>query len=739
MTRRSRVNRFEQRKRTTARKHREQQELVANPEMENNILSVFDTLHESVLPLTVIQERLKLDKAKNREFGDALNSLIVRGVIKRVKGKRFRRIDRTNPTLSGRISVVADRGFGFVAVGKGDDIFVPPNKLNGARHGDLVEVEFSKTGRYGRRSASVYRIIERSDKPVIGIYRDHFGHGGMVYPDDPRLPGPIKIAVSQAMDASDRDRVEIQIISDRHELRGKITRVFGSQYDPNSRFKSLIAENKFHEVFPDAVLEEVEKLSEELTHAELADRLDLRDRIIFTIDPDDAKDFDDALSLKKIKGGYELGVHIADVSWYVRPGSEVDEEARSRGTSVYTSHGTLPMLPERLSSDLCSLREGVPRRTFSVFLEMDNYGKVKDYTLTRSVILSAKRFTYGQAQAVIDKNQDKLDAGKLPAWRNDRMTTVLVHLAALTRNMRALRLKQGGLELDVPEYEVELDERGSVTGIHKRVVIESNHLVEECMLAANRAVTEFAVRKRGSSPKVFVYRVHDKPDPDAIEEFAMFVQGMGIDWPFGWAMDSLPSAELNKWLLELRDHPLGGIVRRHALRAMAKALYDTENIGHYGLGFANYTHFTSPIRRYPDLVVHRILLDSLNNTAKYGRDQIEFVKRAALSSSERERAAQVMERESLKIRQAEYFRDQVGKEFDGMITSAIPKGVFVEVADTGTEGLINADDLGDVFFDRRITGFVDAYTHNVWSPGLKIRVRVTHADEQTGHIDLVLA
>ncbi len=709
----------------------------ANPAAENAILNVFEDTGEPVLPISLVTQEADWPSKRSRELGDAINSLVSRGLLKRVKGQRLRRIERGGQTARGRLSMVADKSFGFVRQEKGDDLFVGPRGVRGARHGDLVEVELGSRGRFGRTSATVIRVIERSDKPIVGVFRDQHGGTGFVYPDDPKMLGPIKVSASDTQNASDRDRVEVKMISSRNEPRGRIVRQFGRQDDPDARFHALIAENKFRETFPEPVNDEVEGFTEEMTDRELESREDLRDRIVFTIDPVDAKDYDDALSLKKTKKGYELGVHIADVSWYVRPGSKVDEEARLRGTSVYTSHGTLPMLPERLSSDLCSLREGVLRRTFSVFMQMTPDGRVVDHRLTRSVIRSAKRFTYRQAQDIIDKTDKKYGAEELPGWRSDRMNTVIAHLARLTRRMRALRFEHGGLELDVPEHEVELDDAGKVVGIHKREVIEANHLVEECMLAANKAVTEYAVRKRGAGPKVFIYRVHDKPDPDAIEDFAMFVEGAGLDWPFGWEFDQLPSRQLNQWLQSLSDHPLADVVRKHALRAMAKAVYDIENIGHYGLGFKNYTHFTSPIRRYPDLVVHRILLDDLEGTAKYGKDRIDDVRQAAESSSERERAAQTMERDSLKIRQAEFFQDQIGQVFDGMVTNAIPKGVFVEIGETGADGMISAEDLGEgAYFDRRIQGFVDRLRKEAWRPGTRMQVRVVQADEQTGRVDL---
>ena len=674
-----------------------------------------------------------------REIRDAVNELLKLGKLQRVKGKMVQLANEEHdPLVTGRLEL-AEGGFGFVRPtdGAGEDIFVAPSKLRGANHGDQVEVSVS-IGRNGRSSGRVVRVVERDNTPVVGRFVRLPGRGGLVYPDNPRIPGPVEVPEAQIRGAKEGDRVQVDMSSERRTPHGRITRVFGASDDPRVRYKALIATYKFREKFASAALKEAEEAVEEIGEEEFADgRMDLRDRLIITIDPESAHDFDDALSLVRRKGGgYELGVHIADVSWYVPEGGALDKEARMRGTSVYTAHGTLPMLPERLSSDLCSLREGVDRRAISVFIPLTEYGDVSgEARVTRSVIRSRRRYTYAEVQSLIEKTENKYGA-KLPALRSDSLPALVAHLSHLTAAMRDLRFKQGGLALEVPEYEIVVDEDDEVTGIRRREVHDSNHLVEECMLAANRAVTEFAIRQRGTGPKAFVYRVHANPDADKLQDLAAFVQALGLDWTLGSNLETITARQINEWLASIEEHPLAEVIYIHTLRAMAKAAYDTENIGHYGLGFVNYTHFTSPIRRYPDLVVHRILMAMVDGKTKYGKDVLGDLQRTCELASERERAAQEMERHSLRIRQAEYFSRLLGEVFEGMVTRAVPKGVFIDISQTGAQGMILADDLGAFYFDRKLEAFVEIGGREMYRPGKRLQVRILSADPDLGRVEL---
>ncbi len=698
---------------------------------ENAALNVAELIHELDWP-----------KGRHQELRSVVKSLVQKRRLRYIKGKRIVLSEDANTLVRGRISI-GRAGFGFIKPEDGpDEYFVPLPRVHGARHGDLVEARVEGRGRFGSPRARVVRIVERDETPVIGRYIAFHGKGGIVHPDNPRRFKPVRVIEAGRGRARDGDRVQVEVsdwgASSGGQPRGHVVTVFGRESDHKARFKALIALYGFHERFPDDVRAEAQEQLGDIPEEELAQREDLTGSMVITIDPESAHDFDDAISLeKKPEGGYRLGVHIADVSWYVAPGSALDREARLRGTSVYTSHGTLPMLPERLSSDLCSLREGVPRRTVSLFMDMEPAGEVTSWHLARSVIKSTRRFSYEEVQQVIEESRES--QGEVRLWGDDDLRTMIAHLADLTMRMRERRFQQGGIDLDVPEYKLLLDDDGDVTGIEKRRVLESHHLVEECMLAANRSVTEYAIRARGSGPKAFIYRVHAQPDPDRIEEFALFVKSLGIDWPFGSHMQELPSKALNEWLSTLEDRPQAEIIRIHALRAMAKAEYSARNVGHYGLGFSNYTHFTSPIRRYPDLVVHRLIVSHIEGKAQHGPEMQMDLQRISGQASERERAAQDMERSSLKIRQAEFFARRIGQVYDGVITGILPKGIFVEIEGVGTSGFVAADDLGAVYYDRGQKAFVEVSGAGIWRPGGRMRVSVLSADSNTGEIDLAPA
>ncbi|MFH0883254.1 MAG: VacB/RNase II family 3'-5' exoribonuclease [bacterium] len=705
-----------------------------------SVLGWFNAHPRAAISSRDLQKQLQWPQSKQKVIQQAVISLLKNGRLQRIKGKKLALVRDDDRLVQGTLEL-AEKGFGFVRRGRGEeDVYVPASKLLGAHHGDQVEIALTGAGRFGGPQGRVVRVLERNDVPVTGRFVAVPGRGGLVYPDNPRVQGPLEVPENQKRGAKDGDRVQVERMDDSRRPRGRIVCVFGPAEDPKARFAALIAQFKFREQFAHAALDEAEAADGAIPETEIGRiREDLRDLLTVTIDPESAHDFDDAISLTRHRDGTcELGVHIADVSWYVRPGGPLDKEARQRGTSVYTAHGTLPMLPERLSSNLCSLKEEEERRTVSVFMTMTSKGEVLSSRPVRSVIRSSKRFTYAQVQELIEQGRKKWGS-TLPPLRSNSLAALVHHLAALASEMRAKRFREGGLNLEVPEYEVIVDEDDRPVAIERRPLYESNHLVEECMLAANRSVTEYATRERGAGAHAFVYRIHDRPDPDKLQELSATVKGLDVPWPFGKNLDSITSKQINHWLASLTDHPLAEVIRIHTLRAMAKAEYNTENIGHYGLGFVNYTHFTSPIRRYPDLVVHRILLDDLEKTAKYKTTKVETLQRTCELSSERERAAQEMERQSLRIRQAEFFKNLIGEEFEGLIVKAIAKGVFVEIEGTGAQGMILAEDLGQVYFDRSLEAFVEIGGELLYRAGSQLKVRVWDADPEFGRVELELA
>ncbi|MBZ0265478.1 ribonuclease R [bacterium] len=706
--------------------------------LEHALLKIFRESPEKAFHMQELLVPMNWREDRLQELRKIVKSLITKNEVRQTRGKRFLLTKAQGKRVKGKV-ILNPRGFGFLAPEEGgEDYFIAPRDLRGARHGDLVVASIAKRKTTGREKAVIEEIVERADLPIVGRFLRMGTGGGWVYPDDPKMPGPVLVSQRSSMDAGDGDRVLVKLYDtkNRRELKGKISRVFGTENDPNARFKALLAQYQFPENFSEAALSEAQNSSEEITEEELAEREDLRSRLIFTIDPESAHDFDDAISLKKLRGkNFELGVHIADVSWYVRPKSALEAEAYERGTTVYTSHGIHPMLPEHLSSNLCSLQQGKDRRTVSVFMKIDEHSNIVDVRISRSLINSSNRMTYDEVQAMIEKGQEKW-GNNLPQWRSDRLTVVMQYLYQLTMKMRSDRFKQGGMNLEVPEYAVVLDEENRPAKIVKRTTLESNHLVEECMLAANRAVTDYATRKEIKGPKSFIFRVHDIPNPDKLKEYGIFIESLGLKFPFG-DTQNLKSRQFNDWLNSFKDHPLGEIIQSHALRTLAKAEYSTENVGHYGLGFHNYTHFTSPIRRYPDLVVHRILMDHVRGNTQYSAEKLQQLGKIATQSSQQEIAAQGMERQSMKIRQAEFFEQHIGEEFDGLIVGIIPGGLFVEVEGTGAQGFVEADELGAGYYDRDKNAYISVRGKKSWSPGKIIRVRVVAADTALGQIDMV--
>lgn len=708
--------------------------------VEGFILSVFQSHPTTTFTTADLQTFPELENENRRSIKRAISSLIRKSHVRRFQGKWFQLVDLDTRAIFGKISI-APEGFGFIQDQcTGCEYFVAPGHLRGSSHGDSVLAEVKKASEYGRTAARVIQVVKKESSPVTGRFVDLGRKGGLVYPDDNRLPAPVRIAQAATLNAREGDQVLVSLShsgKNGKNPKGFIEHVFGPSGDNKARFKALLTQLKFNSEFTREALEEAEALDTSQIDLEAEKRIDLRNDLIFTIDPDQAKDFDDAISLKKRRYGYELGVHIADVSWYVRPGSALDAEALERNTTVYSSHGTSPMLPERLSSDICSLREGVDRRTVSVFMQISTTGQVLDSSIRRSVINSRHRFTYGQVQDRIDGLKGKWN-GSLPVWRKNELNAVIYHLYKLTLRLRQLRYDAGGINLDVPDYEAELDEYGEVFSIQPREDMEAHHLVEECMLLANRSVTEFFNKCEDAESKNFVYRVHDRPNPERLNELGAFLETMGVEWPF-YDSSTITSKRLNDWLIAMSNHPASRIIRLASLRAMAKAEYSTGNIGHFGLGFSHYTHFTSPIRRYPDIAVHRLLMDRLEQNEDFSSVAVANLRQICSKTSERERAAQEIERKSLAIRRAEYYSDRLGENVKGIVFRANSRGLIVLLEDTGTRGVIRSSDLGWTYYDQDQRIYYDQDDMPCYQPGSEIEVQIIGCDPGTGAIEMILA
>ena len=574
-----------------------------------------------------------------------------------------------------------------------------------------------------RREAEVLEVVKRARLQTVGTFREQ-GHFAFVAPDDNRIVHDVYVASADFAQAKDGDKVIVSIDrfpDHRASPEGRVLQVLGPASDPATRVLSLALSMDVRAGFPDDVIAEADQVREALSEDALRGRLDLRKKTIFTVDPVDANDFDDAIHIEKLPNeNFELGVHIADVSYYVREDTALDREAFARGTSVYLVDRVIPMLPEKLSNLVCSLRPNEEKLTYSCIMEVTPRGKVVRSEIRESVIRSAQRFTYEEVQELIEQR-----SRKHPLAGPVRMA------AQLARTLMKKRMREGSVDFDLPEVRVVLDENGNVTDVRRKERKEANRLIEEFMLLANRTVSQEIARRR--TPPPFVYRVHDKPDEERIQKLSEYVRAFGYSLKLTGG--NVESRDLNSLLDHVKGAPEAAVIEEAALRAMAKARYQVENIGHYGLGFAHYSHFTSPIRRYPDLMAHRLLKRYLSSGGPVNAEELQ---ERCEHCSEREKAATEAERESIKLKQVEYMQQHVGEEFAGVVSGVTKFGVFVELEEVLVEGLVHVRDLNDDYYeyDERSYRLVGQYSGKAYRLGDPVRVLVAAANVERREIDL---
>lgn len=615
--------------------------------------------------------------------------------------------EKNKKRLSGVIDVIRSGKKGYLIQEDTDDIEVPMEWLGGALSGDIVEVELGF--KYGKTMARVLRVIERKTNSFVGELVKG-ADGTYLKPDNARVYLPIKIIGSTG--AALGDKVVAQVVSwDKEPVVAEVKTVLGVAGDHETEMKAIIVARGFDSDFPKAVLDEAQKLYEHAwDEEEIKRREDFRNTLTFTIDPDTAKDFDDALSLKFLDNGtYEVGVHIADVSYFVRPGTLLERETYKRATSIYLVDRTIPMLPPQLSEDLCSLKPNVDRLVFSAVFTVNESHEVIDRRFVRGIINSQRRFTYDEADVVLGLRE--LSAEKPTKTRTNtpesaqvqEVTNVgqkqnetdyrmeLRHLWQLASKLRRERKQSGAVMFDVDEIRPVLDEHKKVVGFKKVIHTESHQLIEELMLLANREVAAYVSRRLGKKNRLFVYRVHDKPDVDKLDELSVFLRAVG--YSLSMNQQGVSGKDLNRLLDEIKGTPEEHLIRSATVRSMAKAVYATKNIGHFGLSFDDYTHFTSPIRRYPDLMVHR-MLGTLILGERVTVDPEEQAKKA-LHSSEREVVAAEAERASVKLKQVEYFANLIGTTRTGVVSGVTEWGIYIADSESGADGMVRLMTLTD--------------------------------------------
>jgi ribonuclease R len=627
-------------------------------------------------------------------------------------------------TLKGKLEVTRS-GMGYVIVENVEgDVLVRPGDFNTALNGDTVRVKVVKENmRTGKKEGKVQEVVVRKQTEFIGHVQLSTNYAFFIPDTDKPMPD-LFIPLTDLNGAKNKDRVVARLVkwdADDKKPVGTIISIMKPEDENDAAMKELLAQAGFPLFFPDDVMEEAARLPEVLDSEEIKKRRDCRDILTFTIDPADAKDFDDAISIRQLSNGmYEIGVHIADVSYYVLPGSELDEEGYKRATSVYLPDRVNPMLPEKISNELCSLRPHEDKFTFSAIFQMDAKGVIKQYWLGKTVIHSDHRYAYEDVQAIIET-------------KNGVNKDEILLLNDMAQRMRKTRFSKGAINFSSTEVRFKLDEKGKPIGVTVKESKESHQLIEEFMLLANRTVAENVAKlKINKKPLPFPYRVHDRPDVDKLTPFIAFATKHG--YKFDVSSPQAIAASFNAMLSEAKGKPEQHVLEQLGIRTMAKAVYTTENIGHYGLAFEYYCHFTSPIRRYPDVMVHRVLESILENKPMVDKKMEEKCKH----SSERERAAMECERAGNKYKQVEYLKEHIGEVFEGVVSGVASFGFWVETVEHKCEGLVSVIGLSDYDDFRHVEGdysLVGMRSGRAFRMGDKVWIRVVSANLEKRQLD----
>jgi len=652
---------------------------------------------------------------------DMMKEMVASKILSEEHRGSFRLLEKTS-TLITNIKNTNNRG-AYANIDEENEVFIPKEYAQFALAGDEVEVLlFPK--RKNKQEGEIIKVIARKKEEFVGVI-DNFSSNYFLIPDDKRVSFDVFIPPKTIKKEYLGKKVVVKIDGWNAGYKnpiGKVVQVIGEIDDHNTEINSILYDYGFAPEFPKKVEQEASKIAETISKEEISNRLDIRKTATFTIDPKDAKDFDDALSVKKLKNGnWEIGVHIADVSHYVEKGGIIDKEAVERATSVYLVDRVIPMLPEVLSNNICSLKPNVDRLAYSVLFEMDEKANLVDYQIKKTVIHSDVRFTYQSAQDVIDNKEGEL-------------VTELLLLDKLSKILRKTRQNKGSINFESTEVKFILDKDNNPIDVYFKESLSTNHLIEEFMLLANKTVAKHIGFPKKEA-KTFVYRIHDIPDVDRITTLNNIVK------KFGHSIDntSTPklSSSLNSLLKNVKGKKEQQMVETLTIRSMAKAVYTTNNIGHYGLAFDYYSHFTSPIRRYPDLIVHRLLEQYIDGGKSANQEEIEKV---CKHCSEMEKVASTAERDSIKYMQVKFLKNKIGEIFEGVISGVTEWGLYIEITENKCEGLVKVSSIKDdhYIYDEKKYALIGYRTKVSYQLGQKVKVKVQRADLERKQMDFIL-